>query len=255
MDIANFRDLGGIQTVDGRTVAPKRLLRCGDLFQISDETVQELRDVYHVKNIVDLRTKTEREMQPDREIPGAEYRILDFFPDTEAMGPTGSADQLGQMQNIEMVHQYMEALYSDFICKETAREGLRELLEVLKDTKEGATIFHCFAGKDRTGIAAAVILTILGVSRELIMKDYLETNRMRTEANQKILEDLRGKNVPEAMLISIEAALCVDSRYLNASFETAEREYGSFEGYIEEGIGFGKADQELLKELYLESVI
>lgn len=233
-------------------MAPKRLLRCGNLYQISDQAVKELQEKYRVKNIVDLRTKKEREMQPDREVPGTEYQILDFFPDNGMPGPTGSADQLTRMQSVEMVHQYMETLYSDFITKESAREGLRSLLQLLKETTEGATIFHCFAGKDRTGIAAAVILTILGVPEETIMADYLETNRMRAEANKKILEGLRQKNVPEKMLVPIETALCVDRRYLNTSFEAAKQEYGSFERYIEVGIGFGQGDQALLQALYLE---
>ena len=83
------------------------------------------------------------------------------------------------------------------------------------------------------------------------MEDYMETNHMRAAANQVILDGLRQKCASEEMLKAVETALSVDQDYLCTSFETAHREYGSFENYIETGLGIGQEEQKRLKELYL----
>lgn len=255
-ELVNFRDLGGICTVDGRKVLPKRLLRCGDLSTLTEDTMNTLQNEYHVSNIVDLRTEKERAKASDRGIPGAVYHVLDFFPGEDLMGrgqqATGSREQLLQMQDEDFLHDYMKKLYAEFITTRSARDAIRQFLQILLETEQGATLFHCSAGKDRTGISTAVILTILGVPKETILEDYLKTNRMRANANQMIIDELKGKSVPEGVLKVVEAALSVKKEYLETSYAVAEKEYGSFENYILEGLGISESEQSLLRKLYLE---
>lgn len=254
-ELVNFRDLGGIQTQDGRKIAAKRLLRCGDISVLTEETICVLEKEYNVVHTIDFRTEKERGKAPDCEIPGAKRHVIDFFPGEDLMGhgnqATGSKEQLMKMQDVALLHHYMKKLYAEFITTDTARKALHEFLQILLHTEKGAVLFHCFAGKDRTGIAAAVILTILGVSKESILKDYLETNHMRERANQSILEDLRQKGAPERMIETVKAALSVEKDYLNESFRIAEQDYGSFENYIEKGIGTDKKEWKRLRSLYL----
>ena len=254
-ELANFRDLGGLETVDGRKVAPKRLLRCGDMSELTPGTIGALQKEYQVANVIDLRTEKERRKAPDCEVPGAVSYVLDFFPGEELMGrktmATGSKEQLTQMKDAGLLHAYMKELYADFITNPTARDAMRSFLQILLDTEKGATVFHCFAGKDRTGISAAVILNILGVPKDTIMEDYLMTNQMRAAANQVILDGLRQKDAPEETLKSVETALRVHEDYLRTSFETAETVYGSFEKFIEQGLDIDAEKQKRLQELYL----
>lgn len=274
-EIVNFRDLGGILTADGRKVAPKRLIRCGELANISDTAAECLKKEYHLKYIADFRTLAERESSPDVIPDGVSYRVLDFFPGevlpgrggqipaeekASEMGEkspggaeqvSGSGRQLMNLKSAEQVHGYMKTLYASFITSESARKALEAFVRILLEEKEGSTAFHCFAGKDRTGIAAAVILTILGVPRDPIMEDYLATNEMRKEENKKILAGLREKVPSESVLQAVEAALNVEAEYLEASFKTAEKEYGSFEAYIKEGLHIGKEEWKMLRESYL----
>lgn len=255
-ELVNFRDLGGICTVDGRKVLPKRLLRCGDLSTLTEDTINTLQNEYHVSNIVDLRTEKERKKASDCDIPGAVYHVLDFFPGEDLMGrgqqATGSREQLLQMKDEAFLHDYMKKLYAEFITTQTAREAIHQFLHILLGTEQGATMFHCSAGKDRTGISAAVILTILGVPKETILEDYLMTNQMRANANQMIVNGLRNKSVPEGVLKVVEAALSVKKEYLETSYAVAEKEYGSFGNYISEGLCVSESEQSRLKELYLE---
>lgn len=248
----NFRDLGGIVTVDGRKVASRRLLRSAELTNLTDGDIRLLSDEYHVANVVDLRTEKERETSPDRLIPGAEHIVLDFFPGESAANADCSEEQIEKLKSAEQMHKNMIETYTSFILDEQVRKSLYEFLMLLLRTKEGATLFHCFAGKDRTGISAAVILTVLGVPKEEIVKDYLQTNVMREEINRTIIEYMRNEGQPENVLEALQAGLCVEQRYLETAFAAADREYGSFENYISKGIGLEQGDWEKLRVMYLE---
>ena len=236
--LANFRDMGGMRGAHGKAVKKNRLLRSGELSKVTEEDIKILKEVYHLYNIVDLRTKNERNSAPDMEIPGTVYYALDFFQGEDDGQATGSAEQLQQMQSKDQVDRKMKELYRSFIVSAAARQKMYELLQLLLNTAEGSTLIHCFAGKDRTGISAAVILTILGVSKEDIVSDYLETNRLREKENAELLGQLGAAKVPESMLEAVHEALCVRREYLETSYEAAEQKYGSFEQYILKGIGF-----------------
>lgn len=258
----NFRDLGGIRTMDGKQVAYGRILRSGDLSGLSEEAAEVLEQQYHLRHILDLRTEEERNAFPDLEVPGAEYHVLDLFGKGGRLGGSlkdgvGSREQMEMLQDIEQVHLYMERLYRSYITTATVRTALKRLIDIFLETESGAVLFHCFAGKDRTGISAAVLLTVLGASKEDIMEDYLATNELRKEANRMMLAGLRkqmeakGESDFQNKEKAVAAALNVDQRYLLASYETAEETYGSFENYIREGIGLSEEDCRKLRKLYL----
>lgn len=251
LEPVNLRDLGGIQAAGQKHIATQRLIRCGELTGLGQEVAQRLKERYDLKNIVDFRTKQEREASPDSVVLGTEYIVLDFFPAENSNGPAGSGKQMAAMQDARQVEGYMKELYASFITSPEAICALRGFVQILLQTKEGATIFHCFAGKDRTGIAAAVTLSILGVSKDAIMEDYLQTNVMRQEENEKILAGLKAQGQTASFLEALGKALCVEEQYLEESFKTAKEKFGSFENYISEGIGIREKEQRQLREMYL----
>lgn len=146
----------------------------------------------------------------------------------------------------------MRKLYSSFITDAGVCLKLREILQILLNTPQGSTLWHCFAGKDRAGITAAVILTILGVKKIEIFADYEATNQMRKKENEEILARLSKQNISKEMLEAIEVALCVDKAYLEICYQIAQEQYGSFEAYIINGIGFKISEWQLLRNMYLE---
>lgn len=250
-NLDNFRDLGNIAAADGKRVAPGRLLRSGEVSHLTDEDIRILREVYHVVNLVDLRTASERLENPDCHMEGVKNVALDFFPGEAAKKADCSADNLNKMQSAAQQRENLKKSYTSFITDDSVRKALYEFLQLLLHTPNGATLFHCYAGKDRTGISAAVILTVLGVKKHDIMKDYLETNVLREEINEIIIDYLRNEGRPENVLDAVRAGLCVEQDYLETAYETAQKMYGSFENYILNGIGFAADDQERLRELYL----
>ena len=248
--LSNFRDLGDILAADGKRVAPGRLLRSAGLSDLTTQDIQILCEKYHVVNVVDLRTKSECLEKADVEIPGASYINLDFFPEAEQKANC-SEEQLNQMQSAGQQRENLLNSYRSFITQESVRKSLYEFLRLLLCTEKGATLFHCYAGKDRTGITAAVTLSVLGVDKEAIMKDYLATNELCAETNRMIIDYLRNEGRPENVLEAVIAGLCAEQIYLEAAFETAEKMYGSFENYISEGIGLKGEEWQKLRDLYL----
>ena len=244
----NFRDLGGIPVANGRKVAPCRLLRCGEPTQLSAEDAALLTGPWQLKTIVDLRTPQEQQKSPNTLLAGVEQITIDL---TEPGSITASGDALSSIPHEAQVHEFMKALYRGFINTNAARAGQRRFLEVLLDRPEGAVLFHCFAGKDRTGLSAAVILTVLGASREEIFADYLRTNAQRAEENGRILQGMKAQGVSEEQLAGVSAALCVEADYLEECYKEAKALYGSFEAYIYEGIGLSQQEAERLRQMYL----
>lgn len=247
----NFRDLGGLSVAGGKVIAPRRLLRSGDLSKLTEEDTTLLRKEYNLINVVDLRTEHERLEAPDRKIPDTRYFSLDFFPGDGLEKSTGSKEQLKNMQSEEQIYKIMTELYASYITDKSVKKKLYDFLQLLLQTENGSTLFHCYAGKDRTGITAAVTLTVLGVSKEAIIEDYLESNILRRKVNEAIICSLKEAGMPESMQKAVNAALCVKQQYLEISFEAADTEYGSFDKYISEGIGFEEHEWEKLRKMYL----
>lgn len=246
----NFRDLGGIAGAGGRRVAPRRLLRSGELVGLSPADTRLLAEDYALRRVIDLRGAAEREKKPDEVPAGADYHAIDLMRDIAPHAP-GQARMEEMVERPGAMDEFMFMAYESMIEEADARAGLRRLVELLAALDEGAGLFHCFAGKDRAGMAAAVVLSILGASREDIFADYLRTNELRAEANRAMLEQAKREGAGEYKLAAIQTAIGVKPQFLERAFAVAERDYGSFEGYVTEGIGVDRDLAEALRERYL----
>lgn len=245
--VVNFRDLGGITTSKGKTVKANRILRSGELVDLANEDKIKLVDNYGLKSIVDFRSSKEIDERPDDSLECTDYYHIDIMKNVEKNASRSSFEDNDQYHPDKM----MNDVYKTIILDDTATQGYRSFIDVLLNQKEGSTIFHCFAGKDRTGLGAAIILTILGASKEDIVSDYLETNVLRKEANNKMLEEKRNQGATEQELEYFNVFMSVKADYLETAFETANEKYGSFLDYIMNGIGVSKNEIETLQEMYL----
>ncbi len=247
--LTNFRDLGGLCAANGQTVAPCRLLRCGEPVNVCEADKAALTQQYCLRNIVDLRSVQEAQASPDDTFTNVQYHHIDILANDE--NTTASRDALLSEEALAQTGPYMQHLYQHMVEDDTASAGYRRFIDILLAQTEGAALFHCFAGKDRTGLAAAIILTILGVSREDIFADYLQSNEQRRACNALMLEQARAAGLSEKALEALGVALGVQAEYLEASYAAAEKKYGSFAAYIENGVGVTPSEQARLQELYL----
>lgn len=241
----NFRDLGGISGAEGRRITPGRLLRSGEVVGLSPGDASILTDEYGLRCIIDLRGVDEREKKPDDILPGAAYHSIDLMRDIAPQAP-GAKRMEELLVQPGAMDDFMFLTYGLLIEDADARAGLRRVVELLAQVREGAALFHCFAGKDRAGMAAAVVLTALGASKEDVFKDYLRTNELRAAANKILLDKARAEGAGPEKLAAIETAIGVKPAFLEHAWNTAEEQYGSFENYVTEGIG---VDADLSGEL------
>lgn len=130
------------------------------------------------------------------------------------------------------------------------------MFKVLLTTTNGATLFHCTAGKDRTGFAAFLILSALGVPRETIIKDYLLTNEVTADVRKKWLAGIRknsaGLGNVDAVVSNRNALASVNADYLNTALATIKEESGDVGHYLTDYLGLSKGDLTTLRHLYLD---
>lgn len=247
----NFRDLGGYRTTDGRQVRWGQVFRSGMMAHFTPgdaATVQGL----GIRVVVDLRRAEERSKEPTR-WPFSDVRVLheDHPLDTTTLG--GLID--GQQHTLESARARIVGLYRNMPAWLDSR--MRTLFANL-DGVDAPLLFHCSAGKDRTGFAAALLLEILGVPRETILEDYVLTNTavdlqaflVEHHAAGGLTDDRHPlmSMAPDVRRMMVAA----DADYLEAALDVLRREHGSAVGYVSRTLGLGDAAIERLRRRLLE---
>jgi protein-tyrosine phosphatase len=142
---------------------------------------------------------------------------------------------------------FMEA-YREFVSLPSAKQSYRTLFLSLADRRKLPAVFHCTTGKDRTGWAAAVLLTLLGVPKEAVMVDFLRSNDYTLPQFKPVIDRFVAAGGERDIPVAIFG---VKASYLEASFEEMQKHYGTIDKYFSEGLGIGPAGQKRLREIYL----
>ena len=247
-DDLNFRDLGGLECTDGRKVKEGCFYRGAGLGYFGAEELKEFEKL-DVKTIMDLRSKQEIKALPDPEINGA--RIIEHSglvvkgSEDIDWSPAGMAKIGGEaFEQLEKIKGY----YENIAFSNRAFQIMIE--EIVKG--EVPIYFHCATGKDRTGVAAMILLMMLDVKREEIRKDYLVTNVFRKKILEKSLAKVadRSKDHPEiAVLITLQDG--VEEKTFDIVMDSILNRYGDIGRYFEEEFHLSKAEREDLKDRYL----
>jgi protein-tyrosine phosphatase len=226
--ITNLRDIGGLKTPEGH-LKKGIFFRSGELYQLSKAASNFLSQDLAIKKIFDFRRPVEIKNRPDITVANAAYENINLLSSPAQANPSLK----NMVINLQM-DDYMYSVYTELALSPSARQGFHDfLLEVLALKKP--LIFHCFAGKDRTGFAAALLLKIAGVAPADIFDDYLKTNQARKKANQQILERFNDKLSSEK-LKALEVSLYVKAEYLQFAFEQIQKNYGTFNHYLKDGL-------------------
>jgi protein-tyrosine phosphatase len=242
----NFRDVGGYRTADGRTVRWNMLYRSGSLGNLQKDGMARLRTM-NIRAIIDLRMTTERKTDQSNWLPiaGLGYWTRDYM-----LG--GDEASLAQMFSdpSKLTASTMRAMMTQgyrTMPKELAPQ-YREMFARLIAPGKGAVVVNCTAGKDRTGIGAALVLTAIGIPYETVREDYLLSNAgLNMDSVQDAISPLL------ALLPSdvIQPLVGVEGEYLDAAFVQIKADYGSVEAYLDKELGVGPAEISLLKSRML----
>jgi protein-tyrosine phosphatase len=251
--VPNLRDLGGYKTSDGATVSAGLVYRANQLSGIAPADMQKMAAL-NLKSAFDLRTGEEKTKRPDELPPGVEYVWLDVLADSPQAGPAQLEKLMSDpaAANAELgggkVEEGFKASYREFVSLPSAQREFSKLFLALGDEQQVPAVFHCTTGKDRTGWAAAALLTLLGVPRDAIMDDYLRSNDYILPAYQGVIDGFVAAGVERDIPLSI---LGVKREYLEAAFDEMQTAYGSIESYFSDALGIDSKQQQVLRNLYL----
>lgn len=252
----NFRDLGGYQTTDGHTVKWRKLLRTGSLANINSAD-QQLLEQIPVTVDIDLRSPAEVKQDPDKPLKTASYHHLPVFDTDETDASHSDEEITKRMQEAGNGYRHMSSVYQRMTTIGSARAAFRTLFTLLLENKgEGAVLFHCTAGKDRTGMAAFLILSALGVPEETIMQDYLLTNTATKQFREEWLKQLReryqGLPNQEILLENRNALSSVNADYLLSAINSIKEQTGDVNHYLTDYLNLSNSDLLTLRNLYLD---
>ncbi|MDG4858864.1 tyrosine-protein phosphatase [Streptomyces sp. T-3] len=235
----NFRDAGGYRTASGQWVKMGEVYRSDALDKLTADDLAKLRRL-GIRTVFDLRMEKERTDAPDRVPSGARHVVADVFAGSPAFAtmPKTAAEAEQAMIDAEKV----------MVSGEGAKSAYTKVFQGFEDTDpNSAVLFHCTAGKDRTGWADAALLTALGVPRGTVMADYLASNDYRRAANEAALAHL-----PAEQAKVYKPLLDVRAEYLDSGFAEVQNSYGSFRTYLNKGLGIdGRELRDLKRDLLI----
>ncbi|WP_067890324.1 tyrosine-protein phosphatase [Nocardia vaccinii] len=250
----NVRDLGGFVTAEGRRLATGRLFRADALHKLTDGDVDVLAG-FGLRTVIDFRSQREITSHgPDRLPPDVERFELPIAGGniTATLSPvvdefsSGKPD-LGNGRAAEV----MRSINRQFVTEPEYRAIFARALRLIADPERDPLLFHCTAGKDRTGWMAAIVLTALGVPHDEVLADYLATNDYVWPSYQAWLTRAAESGAVEDPA-AMRELLYQDPSYIGSAFAAIESSYGTFDRFLTDGLDFGHAELERLRDALLE---
>ncbi len=242
--IRNFRDLGGYETTDGRTVRWGLLYRSGNLSQATDADLAYLSSL-RLKFVFDFRMPSENRLRSREyttalgvqvfKLPMLSDRITQMFESAMISSP-------GEQHRIDAEELLIE-LYRSFVTDSMSQ--CSEIIQTISDPVNLPTLYHCSQGKDRTGFVSAITLLALGVSRKTVFNDFMLSSQYITPDDEGQILSFIDPAVKQSLLKTRR-------EHLEAAFETIDKRYGSVDMYLCEGLGLNEKSLEKLRAALLE---
>lgn len=240
----NFRDLGGYRTANGRTVRWGMLYRSGSMHFLTPTDYAYL-DKIGIRTVCDFRDTRERSTEPVAWPAGKAPRVLsdDYAMNSGGIGKTAP----GRTPTAEDARATMAALYPELLTQFNSQ--YRRMFEELLAGR-APLAFNCTAGKDRTGVAAALLLTALGVPRQTVIDDYLLTNRYFDPKKVVRTDDQASSQWRKLPPEVLKAYMAADRTYIEAVFRTMDQHRAGVYGYLREELGLTQLDLAKLRRMY-----
>jgi protein-tyrosine phosphatase len=255
---ANFRDLGGYETGDGRSLKWGEVYRSGRLVRLTDNDLERLEQL-RIRTVVNLLTADDQKAYGRDCLPSGAQEIplpIDSDTATTLSNRATAALKSGDFSKIpiELNPEIHRILVYD------GQQQYAALLRIIADPANRPLVFHCSHGVHRTGTGAAILLSALGVPWETVREDYLLSNQFRHDEVQKRLAQLRqlaaekqGIASDQVDMNNMEAFLIQGGSYIDAGYDEILTEFGSMDGYIQDSLGLSQKELSQLQETLLQS--
>ncbi|HEX5793779.1 MAG TPA: tyrosine-protein phosphatase, partial [Rheinheimera sp.] len=255
----NFRDLGGYRTEDGRAVVWGKLFRSGTMSDLTSADYQYLSKL-GIKTFCDFRSSEERSEEPTqyKEFAPAAQMLTQDYSMRDMMNDSFTK-ALTQLKTREQALLAFGSFYRKGLT--TYAGQFRDMFAQLLQNKAPLS-FNCSAGKDRTGMAAALVLSALGVPRDVVVADYALSEQaydfgLREIKKRMAAQQDKGTESPHNQLFAqlprdvIQVFMGTDPALIEAFFQQIEQDYGSVANYLEKEMQLSATDIQLLRKLYL----
>jgi Protein tyrosine/serine phosphatase len=259
--LQNTRDLGGLPTSDGKSIKPNRLIRSGRLYNISQSDKETLLRTHNVRTIIDFRIPSEIAEAPDDALDGVKYITIPAA-EKETLGLTAPDGKMATFTDLMRAmetddtfspEEFMMSIYKGIITSAYSRSQYAKFIRELLDADDGATLWHCSAGKDRVGIGTAFLLSVLGAERDIIVEDFMMTNEFRKDETDWALEMMEKNGTASEKVRNMTYAMRrVEECYINAVFDIIDEDFGGMGEFIRNELHVSDVDRDTLKSMYLE---
>jgi protein-tyrosine phosphatase len=253
----NFRDLGGYETVDGRTVTWGEIFRSGELPHLTDEDVAKLEEL-EIRTVVNFLLPEEIEMNGRDRLPEGVREVPEPIQGDRAAELTMAVQAAIKAAEFDNIPPEMNPEFHRLLLDE-GKDQYAALLRQAADPINRPLVFHCSHGVHRTGTAAAILLSALGVPWETVRQDYLLTNEYRAEEVEAKLATIRQQAAttlgvaPEQVdMTNVEAFYILEGSYIDGTLDRAVADHGSMEAYIRDGLGITDEEVARLRDQLLQ---
>lgn len=241
--INNFRNVAGITNSQGKTLKDSLIYRSADLSALKPKRFSAFTNL-GIKTVIDLRTDAEVAQKPDVIPPGVQYLRLAAFED--------KGDQLNQARTLVLkgkvnstdANNRMLAFYRGYVTEKP--DVIKTIIHQVLDS-DAPVLYHCTAGKDRTGIITALVLKVLRFDDSVIFNEYLTSNNQRKNLINKRLRKTNNFHFifPKMDIGVLEKLSWIETAYLQAAFDEIESKYGSVDNYIHTVLGISEAKRQV----------
>ena len=262
--IANARDLGGYRVGNGKYVRKGMLLRCAHLGEATDTDIEYLESL-SISCVADFRTDREKIGVVDKIIPGARY--VDLPMDASGAEAAKATDKekhiFAERKRFDMrglimmaafnksAQQVARNLYPTIFYDPGCRSQMAAFLRLVIEADGKPLLFHCTQGKDRTGIASALLLAALGADRETILNDFDITNQIYADDIRMFTERVKEAGGQQPEIDVVNSFIGANKDNLIKALDMVDAEFGSLIGYLKGPMGLSDDDINLLKDRYL----
>ena len=253
---SNFRDLGGYESVNGRSLQWGQVYRSGRLVKLTDADVTRL-EALGICTVVNLLTEDDKEAYGRDRLPTGAREVslpIDSDTATRLSNQATTALKSGDFSKIpvELNPEIHRILIHD------GQQQYAALLRLIADPANRPLVFHCSHGVHRTGTGAAILLSALGVPWETVRQDYLLSNQYRHDEVQKRLTQLRqmaaekqGVALEQVDMTNMNAFLIQNGAYIDASRDEINKAFGSMADYFQDGLAVSQQEIVQLQEALL----
>lgn len=248
--VNNFRFLGGIRNTDGKILRDSLIYRSGNLHNLKQGSFNKFEQL-GLKKVIDLRTKQEIAKEPDHLPSAIKYENFPAFEDKNDEMANAKKLALKGKINGNDADARMIKFYKDYVS-ENPHIIKNIITEVLN--ADSPILYHCTAGKDRTGIITALIFKILKFDDKIIFEEYLQSNNLRQPIIEKRLKLANTFHFayPKLDIAVVEKTSWVERKYLEAAFKEVNEKYGSMDHYIHDILGINESQRNYYIQKFLK---